>query len=84
MTMLTEALFEHFGTQTFDATNVWIKAQDNPELAAAIEAEVPRARYKHGYKSGRLNIRAIHMALRRLQGIRNVTSDTFQLDTHGE
>jgi hypothetical protein len=84
MTMLTEALFEHFGTQMFDATNVWIKAMDHPGLAAAIDAEVPCARYKHKFKSGQLNTQAIRGALRRCKGIRVLPRSLFCVDTLGE
>jgi len=49
---------------------VWSKSFHHPALKAALDAEVPRARYKSGYKAGRFNIRAIRMALRRLDGLK--------------
>ena len=62
---LIEALACEFGREVFDATDVWAHAVSNPMLCAAIDAEVPRARYK----SGELNTRAIRLALRRLDSL---------------
>ena len=58
-----------FGGEPFDATHVWAKSFHHPALAAALDAEVPRPRYKSGYKKGRFNTRAIRTALRRLDGL---------------
>src|SRR5262249_33348294 len=67
--MLIEALEQVFRGEPFDATDVWSKSFHHPALKAALDAEVPRARYKSGYKAGRFNTRAIRMALRRLDGL---------------
>lgn len=59
--MLIDELQRVFGHQFFDATDVWAQAHESPALMAAIDAEVPRARYARGT----FNVRAIRMALRR-------------------
>jgi hypothetical protein len=67
--MLLEALKQVFGGEPFDATDARCKAFHHPALSAAFDVEVPRARYKSGYKAGGFNTRAIRMALRRLDGL---------------
>jgi hypothetical protein len=67
--MLLEALKQVFEGEPFDATDVWSKSLHHPALSAALDAEVPHARYKSGYKVGSFNTRAIRMALRRLDGL---------------
>jgi hypothetical protein len=37
-----------FKDQPFDVTDVWLRQLRDTALAAAIDAEAPRARYKHG------------------------------------
>ena len=64
--MLVQELQRVFGTRNFDATDAWVELHNDPELTAAIDAEVPRARYKSGLHRGEVNRRALRMALRRL------------------
>jgi hypothetical protein len=64
-----------FEARAFDATDVWCEANNDTRLAAAIDAEVPRCRYRSGWKRGELNIRAIRMALRRSKGLRTIRHD---------
>jgi hypothetical protein len=66
---LIEVLKQIFEGEPFDATDVWSKSFHHPALEAALDAEVPRPRYKSGYKKGRFNTRAIRMALRHLDGL---------------
>lgn len=68
MTDLIANLERVFGSKEFDATDVWWEAHGiygDKQLAAAIDAEVPRARYLSGWKRGVHNVRAIRTALRR-------------------
>ena len=37
-----------FGDRPFDVTDVWQRGSQDAALAAAIDAAVPQARYKHG------------------------------------
>jgi hypothetical protein len=66
MTSLLSCLHKEFGYRRFDATDVYSRVSNNPLLVAALEAEVPRLRYKRGP----MNTRAIRMALRRLPGLK--------------
>jgi hypothetical protein len=67
---LLDCLREEFQGKAFDATDVWGRAHKNPTLEAALDAEVPRLRYRSGYGGkGNMNTRAIRMALRRLPGL---------------
>jgi hypothetical protein len=67
--MLIEALEQIFGDEPFDATDVWSKSFHHPALEAALDAEVPRARYKSKYRAGSFNTCAIRKALRHLDGL---------------
>jgi len=68
---LLEALEATFGNEEFDATNVWGKAQDNSLLAAALEAEVERARYSYKtWRRGDFNTSAIRKGLRQVEGLK--------------
>jgi hypothetical protein len=69
MSNLVASLRAVFGNRRFDATDVFAES-GNPDLLAAIDAEVPRARYRYRGMRGQLNIRAIRMALRRTEGIK--------------
>jgi hypothetical protein len=69
MTLL-DCLRAEFGSDRFDATDAWARSTKNPQLEAALDAEVPRLHYRSGYKIGRMNTQAIRMALRRLPGFR--------------
>jgi hypothetical protein len=75
--LLIDELARLFGSEAFDATDVWALATRNADLAAAIDAEVPRARHKDRRRAGELNVRAIRMALRRLRGLTSVTSHHY-------
>jgi hypothetical protein len=68
-----------FGSKEFDATEVWREARHDQQLAAAIDAEVPRSRYKSGLFKGGLNCRAIRGALKRSKGLRHDSSYLFRL-----
>jgi hypothetical protein len=65
-------LARKFGRERFDASDVAIEAGHNKQLAAAIEAAVPRCRYKseyhHEFDVCGFNYKAIEMELRRLTG----------------
>jgi hypothetical protein len=67
-------LARKFGRERFDASDVAIEAGHNQRLAVAIEAAVPRCRYKSGYHHEFVvcgfNYKAIEMELRRLTGKR--------------
>jgi hypothetical protein len=62
---LVEELEKIFGNNTFDATHIYSVAYRFPELTRAIDAEVPRARYKSRGRRGSLNVTAIRTALRK-------------------
>jgi hypothetical protein len=61
-----------FKDRPFDVTDVWLRELHDAALAAAIDAEVPRARHKHGT----LKRAAIRKALERLVGSGLVESES--------
>jgi hypothetical protein len=62
---LAVTLYRIFGMDGFSAYDVASHADRDAELAAAIEATVPRCRYKSGWKEGRFQTKSIEMVLRR-------------------
>jgi hypothetical protein len=70
-------LYRIFGLEKFDVTDVWCAAQDDARLTAALDVEVPRARYKSRWNKGELNRRAIRMALRRTKGLRVMRTEDY-------
>jgi hypothetical protein len=70
MSALLRELRRIFADREFDATDAWRQSHDDPALTAAIDAEVPRARYRSGLYCGEINRRALRMALRRLKGLK--------------
>jgi hypothetical protein len=74
---LRDALVAAFGDRPFDATRVAWVAEDDPTLAAAIEAATPHCRYRSGPKRGRYHIEAIRHTLQRL------ARQHFNVDRHG-
>jgi hypothetical protein len=73
MSELRSLLKAEFGVKYFDATDAWDRATTNPALTAALDAELPRIRYK----SGEINVRAIRYALRRMSWIRKRHNGRF-------
>jgi hypothetical protein len=61
-----------FKDRPFDVTDVWLRQLRDAALAAAIDAEVPRARYKHGT----LKRAALRKALEGLVGSGLVVTET--------
>lgn len=64
-----------FGSKEFDATDVWCAAHSaggDAQLAAAIDAEVPKARYLSGWKRGEHNVHAIRRALKHSRSLRTL------------
>jgi hypothetical protein len=61
-----------FKDRPFDVTDVWLRQLRDTALAAAIDAEVPRARYKHGT----LKRAALRKALQGLVGSGLVETET--------
>ena len=61
-----------FKDQPFDVTDVWQRSNQDAALAAAIDAAVPQARYKHGT----LKWVPIKEALQGLVGSRLVKTET--------
>jgi hypothetical protein len=68
---LIEILEQIFGTGVFMSIDVMDRIETYPideELLAAVEAEIPHARYKSGGAKGSFNPEAIQRGISRLKG----------------
>ena len=63
---LVEELEQVFASEEFDATDVCLRAYDNPSLMDAVEDAVPKARDR----SGRLKPDAVRRVLKKLNGVK--------------
>jgi hypothetical protein len=70
--ILINELRRIFEDRPFDTTDVWLREHHDAELAAAIDAEIPGGRYKHGG----LKQWALRKALQGLVGTGLVETET--------
>jgi hypothetical protein len=65
---LVNALHRAFGDIEYDATDVVCRANQDPQLEAALETLIPNCRYRKGYRRGMFRTSVIRKALIQLNG----------------